>query len=182
MFNKKLKLQIEVLNKENQKLYGELIEAQFAAAKELNDSAVKLGAAQIKVGDLEKDLKAAIALQHRLYDECAEKENELCFYRHTMAAIRALSQNGVEFVVRRNDNGVYIEVHTFDTDSEPVNVLLKDGYWNIETPDGLNGMLIKGRYQVSMMDIILMEDPDNEDEEEKEVYRISFDSNQLESL
>ena len=180
MFNKKLKLQIEKLNKENKELRNELTLAKLATTREYNDVVIKLGAAQDKIINLEKDLKTATALQHQFYDECGKKETELSFYRHTMAAIRALSQNHMDFVVKRKYDSVYIEIHTFDTDREPVNILLRDGGWNIESPDGFNGMYVPGNYQVSMIDIILTEASDDEDE--KELYRIAFDLNQLESL
>lgn len=188
MFNKKYYQELAQLNNEKleqlikakEEIENELTIAKAATTREYNDAIIELGIAQAKIRDLEKDLKNAMALQHQFYDECGKKEDELRFYKHIVRAAMVLSQNHIDFVVRHIDNGAYVEIHTFDTDCEPVNVLLKDGYWNIESPDGLNGMLIKGNHYVSMMDIILTEV--SEDEEEKEVYRISFDSNQLESL
>ena len=183
MFNKKLREQLAQLNKENKELRNELTIAKMATTREYNNTIIELDTAHAKITDLEKDLKAAIALQHQFYDECGKKETELSFYRHTLAAIRALSQNDMAFVVRRtgnNYNDICIEIHTYDTEGEPVNVVLRDGSWNVESPDGLNGAYMPGRYQVTMMDIILLRVSDDEDAEE--LYRIAFESDQLESL
>ena len=168
--------EIEKLNKENEELRNELTLAKASTTREYNEAMIKLDVANETVSELESKLKVTTSMRDKWFNELKACNEQLVYMQHAMNAVRVLSQADMNFIVKYRDVKTTVEIYTYTTDRNDVVVKLCKDHWNIESEDGLNGMMISGKWEVSSADIIL------KDEEGNDTYVITFSRNVIEKL
>lgn len=168
--------EIEKLNKENEELRNELTLAKASTTREYNEAIIKLDVANETISELESKLKVTTSMRDKWFNELTTCNEQLIYMQHAMNAVRVLSQADMNFIVKYRDVKTTVEIYVHDAAGNDVVVKLCKDHWNIESEDGLDGMMIPGKWEVSCADIILKDAEGNED------YAVTFSRNVVEKL